>query len=201
MASPPPSPDLPLREACLHEARAVLAEDGPEGLSLRKVARRLGVSHQAPYKHFANKEAILAELVRRAFDAFARHLGALPVTDDPFADLRRIGRAYLGYARDRPLEYRLMFGAPLPDPAAHPELARHATGAFEVLRAAVARAHGPKAAPRAVRLDALFIWSTVHGLAGVLEARTSADLDLVDADDAALIDHVLDRIGAGLRPR
>ena len=56
-----------MREACVEEALAIVGEAGLEALSLREVARRLHVSHQAPYKHFPSRDHILAEVVGRAF--------------------------------------------------------------------------------------------------------------------------------------
>ena len=63
-----------LREAYVKEALAIIAEGGIDSLSLRDVARRLGVSHQAPYKHFPSRDHILAEVVGRAYAGFAAHL-------------------------------------------------------------------------------------------------------------------------------
>jgi AcrR family transcriptional regulator len=102
-----------LRESFVLEAMAIIGETGIEELSLREVARRLGVSHQAPYKHFPS-DHLLAEIVSRAFAAFAQHLDARRRSQNPHEDLAAMGRAYLDYAREHPLHYRLMFGTPLP---------------------------------------------------------------------------------------
>ncbi|MBV9750100.1 MAG: helix-turn-helix transcriptional regulator, partial [Acetobacteraceae bacterium] len=150
----------------MREALAIIEEAGVEALSLRDVARRLGVSHQAPYKHFPSRDHLLAEIVARAFAAFARHLDARPRSDDPHHDLAAMGEAYLRYATEHPLQYRLMFGTPLPDPNQHPEMMRSAQHAFSLLRDRLARMDGgrePKRAADAAELDALFVWSTMHG--------------------------------------
>ena len=65
-----------LRDACVEAAREVIAQEGIEHLSLRDVARRLGVSHQAPYRHFPTREHLLAEVMRRCYAQFAEHLNA-----------------------------------------------------------------------------------------------------------------------------
>ncbi len=106
-------PTLDVREACIDEALVIIEAEGIEALSLREVARRLGVSHQAPYKHYPSRDHLLAEVVRRAFAAFADHLDARPRKADPFADLHAMGQAYLDYALRHPLQYRLIFGTPL----------------------------------------------------------------------------------------
>jgi len=106
-----------LREECAREALAIIEEGGLEALSLREVARRLGVSHQAPYKHFPSRDHLLAEIVSRAFTGFAHHLDSSVPGGNPREDLAAMGRAYLAYALEHPLHYRLMFGTPLPNPA------------------------------------------------------------------------------------
>lgn len=170
-----------LREACIAEAMSIIASDGVERLSLRDVARRLGVSHQAPYKHFASRDHILAEIVARAFADFARHLDAHPRTCDPDIDMGRMGRAYLAYADDHPLAYRLMFGTPLPDAAEHPEMMRQARHAFALLCDGLRRKADSERASRSedqIILDALFVWSGLHGLASIASSSAIATLSL-----------------------
>ena len=70
------APPAQLREACIAAAREAIARHGIESLSLRDVARRLGVSHQAPYKHYPSRDHLLAEVMRCGFQQFARHLDA-----------------------------------------------------------------------------------------------------------------------------
>jgi AcrR family transcriptional regulator len=183
-----------VREACVREAFAIIGESGLEALSLRDVARRLGVSHQAPYKHFASRDHLLAVLVGRAFDEFAAHLDARARSDDPWIDFFHMGQAYLAFARARPLYYRLMFGATLPNPAQHPEMVRSAQHALAMLRGGVVALPG-RVAGAAADLDALFAWSAVHGLATLLEtpACRSAGLTASVLEDAGV--HTLMRIG------
>jgi AcrR family transcriptional regulator len=190
-----------LRESCIREALAIIEETGIEGLSMREVARRLNVSHQAPYKHFADRDHILAEIVGRTFAAFARHLEARPKSDDPRQDLAAMGRAYLDYAREHPLQYRLMFGTPLPDPADHPEMMQSAQHAFLLLRNCLVRirqVEGSPAESTATELDALFVWSTMHGLSGILQASALRTLNLSAALLAATAPHTLQRVGNAL---
>lgn len=198
--------ERPLGEACVDEALAVIAQDGLEGLSLREVARRLGVSHQAPYKHFKSRDHLLAEAMRRCFRQFAASLRAAREADtqdgagDPMGAMNGLGGAYLAFARDHPLEYRLMFGTPWPDVADHPDLLRDARYAFDVLRDGLRALHaqaGPVDARR-VDLDAIFVWSSMHGLASLMESSAMAHLDLPDAVAAAVPAHAKRLIDAAL---
>lgn len=168
-----------LKEACVSAAREVIAEEGVESLSLRDVARRLGVSHQAPYRHFESRDHLLAEIMRRCFEDFARQLDARPRDPAPDADLGSLGEQYLRYAARHPLEYRLMFGTPWPAGAEHPALAADAVHAFDVLRDALRRIHGSgREMAATVDLDALFIWSCMHGLVGILQGSVTDHLGL-----------------------
>lgn len=170
--------DLVLKEACIQAAREVIAERGVEGLSMRDVARRLDISHQAPYRHFPSRDHLLAEIMRRCFEDFANFLdaSAKAQSDD---ELRGMGEAYMAYAARKPLEYRLMFGTPWPEPAAHPELVKHAIHAFDVLRHNLLARHGKKKdAKKQAELEALFIWSALHGMATIEHANVMQHLVL-----------------------
>lgn len=202
-------PDMPrkkteepvdLKEACVRAAHEVIAERGVEQLSLRDVARRLGVSHQAPYKHFASRDHLLAEVIGRCFQAFARWLDERPASPEPESDLAALGRRYLQHAGEHPLEYRLMFGTPWPEPAAHPELVRDALHAFDVLRGVLRRMHGAGAAQRRrVDLDALFIWSTMHGLASITQSHAMSHLELAPSVATGAPQHVMQMLSLALQ--
>ena len=190
-----------LKDACIKVALTIVEERGVEALSLRDVARRLGVSHQAPYTHFPSRDHILAEMVARAFRAFANHLEARLPTASEHEDLAAIGRAYLGYALQNPLNYRLMFATPLPDPAAHPDMMRDARHAFAMLVDGIARIHAAEGRPadtdRAAQ-DAMFVWSVMHGLAGILNGPTINTLGVPAHVIAETPEAVLFRIGPAL---
>ena len=195
----PPAPPLDLRDACIVAAQDVIAERGIENLSLRDVARRLGVSHQAPYKHYPSRDHLLAEVMRRCFQRFAAHLDARAQNDDPLQDLESLGLQYLTYAHLHPLEYRLMFSTTWPESSDQIDLVRDATHAFDVLRGVLRRLHGESAATReAVDLDALYIWSTMHGLAGVMNGQCIDKLDVKATVLKRAVRHTMDRMGIGL---
>lgn len=183
---------LELRDARIVAAREAIAERGIEHLSLRDVVGRLGVSHQAPYKHYPSRDHLLAEVMRRCFQSFARYLDERAPQQDPRADLAALGRRYLDYAASHPLEYRLMFGTPWPEPAMHRDLVADAVHAFDVLRGALRRLHGPEARQRAlVDLDAMFIWSTLHGLASISQANVIDHLHLAPRVGSQAVAHVM----------
>ena len=168
-----------LKEACVQAAREVIAEQGVEGLSMRDVARKLGISHQAPYRHFESRDHLLAEIMRRCFVDFTDHLDRRVGGASPDEDLDSMGHAYLDYAQKKPLEYRLMFGTPWPEPAQHPELIANAVHAFDILRNNLRKTHGDSPEQRArADLDALFIWSTLHGMASISNAHVMRHLVL-----------------------
>lgn len=190
-----------LKEACLQAAREVIAEQGVEGLSLRDVARRLAISHQAPYRHFASRDHLLAEIMRRCFVDFAGHLDGAASAAPAGAELPAMGDAYLAYARDKPLEYRLMFGTPWPEPARHPELVRVAVHAFDLLRCQLRRQHGDKPDTQTqADLDALFIWSTLHGMSTISQGDVMRHLVLAPAVVGAFQRDLMGKIGRALQP-
>jgi len=193
------APTVELRDACIAAAREAIARHGIESLSLRDVARRLGVSHQAPYKHYPSRDHLLAEVMRRCFQQFAQHLDARKHFDDPHQDLESLGRQYLSYAQQHPLEYRLMFGTPWPAAAEHSELLHNSTHAFDILRQVLRRIHGLNAKQsERVDLDAMFVWSTMHGLVGVMNGNCIDKLGLQQKMLGQVVQHVMDGVARGL---
>ena len=187
---------MDLREACIEEALKIIEASGVENLSMREVSRRLGVSHQAPYKHFPSRDHILAEVVRQAFEDFASHLHENALTGNTHVDLAAMGRAYLSFALEHPLQYRLMFGTPLPNPADHPEMMESAKQAFSLLRDCLAALAGDD--PHQAELDALFVWSTLHGFASIMQTDAVAKLQLPEDVLHRAAEHSMYRIGVAL---
>ena len=190
-----------LAEACLAEAAGIIERQGIEKLSLRDVAKRLGVSHQAPYKHFADRDALVAELVRRAFDSFGEALERRERFDHPAEDFASMGRAYLAFAGARPLQFRLMFSSKLPDPDRYPDMVQSGGRTFDILREGLARAFtsvGKTTTGEALDLDALFVWSSVHGLACLTQGKAFSSLVVSPWTLDVMGRHVLMRVGAGI---
>jgi len=144
-----------LRNALLESARAILEEESVGAISLRAVARKAGVSHAAPYRHFPNHEALLVELAAEGFAELRRGIaeaGAMPAEQ---ADrITNVGAAYMRFVAQRPALARLMFGPQLPNRLAFPKLAEAADAVGdEIGKALEDSALG------------LAVWAAVHGLA------------------------------------
>ncbi len=150
-----------LREALLDAAEALLAQRGAAALSLRDVARSAGVSHAAPYHHFAGLPELLAMLAARSFEQLgaAMQAGVNAHPADAREQLLAIAAAYVDFARRRPARFRLMFGPVLASRRQHPGLDRAAEASFRVLLDAATR-FDASAGP----LIALTGWSLAHGL-------------------------------------
>lgn len=188
-----------LKDACVLAARDVIAERGVEGWSMRDVARKLEISHQAPYRHFASRDHLLAEIMRRCFADFADHLDRHRESNPADDELDGMGGAYLAYADAHPFEYRLMFGTPWPEPAQHPELVRYALHAFDILRQSLRRKHGEGAVAKVrADLDALFIWSALHGMASIRQSPVMAHLALAPGVKSRFKEELMRKIEKGL---
>jgi AcrR family transcriptional regulator len=162
-----------LRRALVDAALALVTEEQDWGFSLREVARRAGVSHNAPYKHFADKRDLLAAVAATGFEALrARLAAAVAQTRSADAALLAVSVTYVRFGLDNPAHYRLMFGPTLT--AAEGGLpavaAEAAAGAKAVLQDTVLK--GARTGCFAVSPDsraeldraALAAWSLVHGL-------------------------------------
>jgi AcrR family transcriptional regulator len=193
------APANDLRDACICAAREAIARHGVESLSLRDVARRLGVSHQAPYKHYPSRDHLLAEVMRRCFQQFAQDLDAREHFHEPLQDLKSLCSQYLNYAEQHPLEYRLMFGTPWPAAREHSDLLHKSTHAFDILRHVLRRIHGDSVKQQQrVDLDAMFVWSAMHGLVGVMNGNCIDELGLQQTMLSQVVQHVVDGVARGL---
>ena len=159
-----------LREALVQAARDLIKEKGPAGFTFADAARSAGVSPAAPYRHFRDREALLADVAREGFVRFEAMLttgwnGGKP---DVLAAFHNVGRAYLAFARAEPAYYAAMFESGLP-PDLSPELRAAADRAFAVLRGAAETLVGSLPAdkrPPALMMS-LHVWSLSHGIASL----------------------------------
>lgn len=156
-----------LRRALLDAAEAELAEKGPDGFSLRSVARRAGVSHAAPAHHFADVDALLKGLAQVGFERLtaAMREEQEQAGRDPAEQFKASGLGYVRFAIANPHLFHLMFGARMAGEIPV-EMARAGDAAFSVLLNAVAKLHGQDV----LRTEEGWVavtaaWSLVHGFA------------------------------------
>jgi len=180
-AAPRPYHHGDLRAALLAAAAGWLDEQGAETLTLRELARAAGVSHAAPYHHFAGREELLAGVAERAFERLAGALGDAARVPDAAHALLAIGEAYVREALAHPAQFRLMFGPLLARKAEHPGLQRAAERAFLVLLEAATRF----APERGLEL-ALAGWSLSHGAANLAIDGAFGGLPLAPAQQRRL---------------
>ncbi|MBS9479197.1 TetR/AcrR family transcriptional regulator [Ancylobacter radicis] len=178
-----------LREALIKAALELIAEKGPSGATFAEAARRAGVSPAAPYRHFRDRDELLAAVAALGFERFAAALeagwgGGRPAPQEAF---ERMGRAYLDFARDNPSEYVAMFEAGIPVEA-HPALSQASQRAFGVLRDAadvlVASMPGPSRPP--ALMIALHTWALAHGVASLFGRPDAARRKLPMAPEELL---------------
>jgi len=162
-----------LRAACVRAAVDLLEEGGQSALSLRAVARSVGVSPAAPYRHYADREALVSAVAAVGYRELAARLAAAHPAPSTPAELARVAVAYVQFAIERPALFRIMFGEPCDRDNEERVAATAAVSAY--LREIVARSF-----PGA-QADALgtAIWALVHGLAflhldGKLDASNPA---------------------------
>jgi len=166
-----------LREALIQAALDLIAAKGPAGFTFAEAARQAGVSAAAPYRHFRDRDALMADVARRGFERFAEQLAA--AWDEGRPNLReafeRVGKAYLAFARSEPAYYSAMFESGL-SIAAHRELQEAGDRAFSVLRSACEAivATMPAAKRPPAMMVALHIWSLSHGIASLFARGDSA---------------------------
>jgi AcrR family transcriptional regulator len=156
-----------LKEALIAAARALIAERGPAGFALSEAARLAGVSAAAPYRHFKDRDALIAEVARRGFAEFGRRLSAawIGAEANPRVGFGRMGEAYLAFAREEPGYYGAMFaggGGRSPSPGGSTTF-----GGLEKVIARIVAAQGDGAGPSGPdpRVLAYQVWAMSHGIA------------------------------------
>jgi AcrR family transcriptional regulator len=157
-----------LRRALVAAALEMVRDDGVAALTLRSVAKKAKVSHMAPYHHFADKAALIAAVAEEGFrglrDAMQARVDKCP--DNPRAQFRESGIAYVVFAVGHPNVFRVMFGPETAETEAYPGLHEAANEAFAVVQGLVERSQDNEG----IRSDdsrqiGITAWALVHGLA------------------------------------
>jgi AcrR family transcriptional regulator len=159
-----------LKEALMRAALDLIAEKGPGGFTFAEAARSAGVSPAAPYRHFRDRDELLANVALRGFGQFEAALTTAwdNGRPEPFAAFERMGKAYLAFARAEPAYYSAMFEAGVPLDT-NPDLRQAGDRAFAVLRTAAEAliATLPSASRPPGLMVALHVWALSHGIASL----------------------------------
>lgn len=157
-----------LRNALIQAGLEILAEGGAAELDLRKVARKAGVSHAAPYRHFADRQALVAAINEEGFRMLAERIQSTlrEVPDDALEQLQGIARAYVHFAQEHPWLMREMFSGLTIEREAFPSLYQASKAVFKLYAEVVQRGQEKK---RIIDGDpgalAGVLWSLLHGVA------------------------------------
>jgi len=194
-----------LREALIAAALDLIAAKGPAGFTFAEAARSAGVSPAAPYRHFRDRDALLADVAKQGFERFERFLTT--AWNDGRPDVRtafgNLGKAYLAFARSEPAYYSAMFeaGIPLDD---HPDLRAAGDRAFAIVREAseaMCQTLPRERSPPALMM-ALHVWAIAHGIASLFArgdaSRRSLPMSPEDLLEAAMLVY-LEGLGLDLR--
>ncbi|MCX4025275.1 WHG domain-containing protein [Endozoicomonas sp. SM1973] len=161
-----------LRSAVLAAALTRLISEGPEKLSLRGLARDVGVSATALYRHFSDKDTLLVTLAKEGFDCLTKAvIAAQQQADGPAESLLAAGQAYVEFALTHPQQYRLMFGRYFCGENTDPPeaLDTAANQAYQVLVSIIEQGIAAKQfTAKPAKMHAVAAWSMVHGLASLL---------------------------------
>jgi AcrR family transcriptional regulator len=162
-----------LRNALLQGAIAHIRDQGVQNLSLRDLARELGVSHAAPYRHFADKQVLLVTI---AEDGYAQLLASMErsmgAVENVLAQLEELAWAYVGFSLNNPVQAEVMFGTELSERSRFPTLEAAADQVFALAQTTIERGQrqGVIVEGSSALLGAT-AWSMVHGLAMLLNSK------------------------------
>lgn len=190
-----------LREALVEAALALIAEKGPAGFSFAEAARAAEVSPAAPYRHFRDRDALIAEVARRGFERFADRLErALEQGGpSPLRAFEAVGAAYLEFARRERPYFAAMFQTA---PASAPEVIEAGERAFRVLYRAcegIARHIPPEQRPP-LHMMSYHVWAMSHGIAELFNAPDRSGRAPISADELLEAGTAIYLRGLGLIP-
>jgi AcrR family transcriptional regulator len=170
-----------LKEALVRAALELIAQKGPAGFTFAEAARWAGVSPAAPYRHFRDRDDLLANVALRGFEQFEMALARAwdDGRPDALTALDRMGKAYLAFARAEPAYYSAMFESGV-SPGSTPKLREAGDRAFAVLRTAAEMlcAQMPTQGRPPALMVALHIWAISHGVASLFGRGDAAQRTL-----------------------
>jgi len=181
-----------LRRALLEEAGTVLESEGADSITLRRLARSLGVSHAAPGHHFADRAELLSELAADGYAGLADALDEAMAVEPPVNWLKATGRAYIRFGMANPERYRMMFASQLMGEDCPERLRAESSRAYMMLLEATYQGM-PEVDPAEYEVSTteMFAWSLVHGAVMLwLDGQLGPGVDR--ASFLALTDRILD---------
>ena len=191
-----------LRAALIEAGFAMLKKEGAHQLSLREVARRVGVSHMAPYRHFPDKEALLAAIAQTGFEKLGKKVSAAIAAEEksPLAQMEAAAVAYVRFALEDTEHIKVMFGGFISDRTKYPATREAAMSNFEMILGILSSCQSQGLVRKMpVEQQALAAWSAVHGIAMLLVENQLQFLD-IDAKQAEEVSRFVARtVLAGLK--
>ena len=190
-----------LYQEILCSASELIEENKIASLSLRAVAKKVGVSHTAPYRHFKDKDSLLAGIAKLGFDELVKQMedAVRSYPDDPSAQLEEAGHRYVQLALNRPQCTQLMFGGILPHET-YPELEASGDMAFKGLKTIIEGGQNQGVFKQGnVEELALAAWSGIHGLTLLLIGGSLHEVLSISTDIRALTTAVTSTIQGGLK--
>lgn len=191
-----------LRNALITAGVQILLENGLDALSMRKLARAAGVSHNAPYMHFADKDALLAAIAEEGFRVLAERLliAVTPPPADWFERLHAGTWAYVSFMLEHPGHAQVMFRHFTRETS--PTLHEAALQCLRLLKDLLAQGQAAGYVEEGDAQDlAQMIWSMLHGMAILLSAEKMPPLADGEHDPQAITRRFVDQLYAGIRPR
>ena len=180
-----------LRERCIEESLRIIAKDGVTNLSIREVARRLGVSHGAPYRHFANRDALLTEIAILGLGILHEYvLSDVDYENRPPKDnFLQVCRNYIRFAMEQHDYFQLILWTELPNSTEeYPALQAEANKVFRIVSTLIQQIKNRPGNPRPEdQLAVLHVFSTIHGYASLMSSGKMSvfDYSLQDLEDSA----------------
>lgn len=159
-----------LKNALIQAGIEILSKEGVEALSLRSVAKRVGVSHSAPYAHFADKQALIAAIAAQGYrKLYARLVEVHYRPDDPLHRLEETAFAYLQFALDEPDYFKVTFAGAVEAEKNYPEYVEQSQRCYGLVVELVKDCHAQGLfASENIQLLAVSIWSCLHGFVQLL---------------------------------
>lgn len=191
-----------LHQQILCAASDLLEENNVNTLSLRAVAKKVGVSHTAPYRHFKDKESLLAGIAGLGYDELAAQLteAAESYPDDPAAQLQEAGHRYVQLALKCPQCTQLMFGGILPCDDTYPDLRASGDAAFDGLKVIIEEGQARGVFKQGdIEMLALSAWSGIHGLTLLLISGNLPEILTIPVDTRLLTTAITTNLLEGLK--